>query len=70
MPLSCKPSVFCHNLPSHRLALHLTALQQPVIWGYLCFSVHSHETLDAYSILVNLIPRIVWLGRTVEQRYK
>jgi len=38
-------------------------------WATLCFSVPSVETLDAYSTLVNLIPRVVWVGRTVEQRY-
>jgi len=38
----------------------------------LCVSTHSNinETLDAYSALVSLIPRIVWLGRTVDQRYQ
>jgi hypothetical protein len=36
------------------------------MWATLCFSVHSNETLDAYSTLVNLLPRVVWLGRTVE----
>jgi len=39
-------------------------------WASLCFSSRSHETLDAYSTLVELLPRVVWLGRTVEQRYK
>jgi hypothetical protein len=39
-------------------------------WATLCFSFHSNETLDAYSFLTDLLPRVVWLGRTVEQRYK
>jgi hypothetical protein len=40
------------------------------IWATLCFSVHSNETIDAYSALIDLLPHIVWLGRTVEQWYK
>jgi tetratricopeptide (TPR) repeat protein len=40
------------------------------IWATLCFSVHSNETIDAYSVLIDLLPRVVWLGRTVEQCYK
>ena len=40
------------------------------MWATLCFSAHSDETLDAYSTLISLIPRVVWLGRTVEQRYQ
>ena len=38
-------------------------------WAYLCFSVRSSEALKAYSVVANLLPRVVWLGRTVEQRY-
>jgi hypothetical protein len=38
------------------------------MWATLCFSVHSNEAIDAYSALI--LPRVVWLGRTVEQRYK
>ena len=38
-------------------------------WATLCFLVHSNETIDAYSALIDLLPRVVWLGRTVEQRY-
>ena len=40
------------------------------MWSTLCFLGHSSETLDAYSTLFDLLPRVVWLGRTVEQRYK
>jgi len=39
-------------------------------WASLCFSVHSQETLDAYSTLFTLLPHVVWLGRTVDQRHK
>jgi len=39
-------------------------------WALLCFSIQSPQTLDAYSTLVTLIPRVVWLGRTIEQRYR
>jgi hypothetical protein len=48
--------------PSHRF----TAAR---IWATLCFSIHSSETIDAYSALIDLLPRLIWLGRTVEQRY-
>ena len=40
------------------------------MWATLCFSVHSDETVDAYSALIDLLPHIVWLGRTVERRYE
>jgi hypothetical protein len=50
------------GLPSRRF----TAAR---MWTTLCFSVHSNETIDAYSALIDLLPRVVWLGRTVEQRY-
>ena len=39
-------------------------------WASLCFSTRSHATLDAYSTLVDLLPRLIWLGKTVDQRYK
>ena len=39
-------------------------------WADLCFSTGSRATLDAYSTLVDLLPRLVWLGRSVEQKYK
>jgi len=48
--------------PSHRFTAAET-------WATLCFSIQSPQTLDAYSTLVTLIPRVVWLGRTIEQRY-
>ena len=40
------------------------------IWATLCFSAHSNETLDAYLTLVDLLPHVVWLGRTVEEWYE
>ena len=40
------------------------------IWASLCFSIKSSEALDAYSTLVTLLPRLVWLGATIEQRYR
>ena len=39
-------------------------------WASLCFSVQSRGTLEAYLTLVNLLPCVVWLGGTVQQRYK
>jgi len=39
-------------------------------WAILCFAFQSSETLDTCATLVDLIPRVVWLGRTVDQRYK
>ena len=39
-------------------------------WARLCFPTHVSEALDAFSTLIELLPRVVWLGRTVEQRYK
>jgi tetratricopeptide (TPR) repeat protein len=39
------------------------------MWAALCFSIHSDETIGAYSALISLLPRVVWLGRTVDQRY-
>ena len=39
------------------------------MWATLCSSDHSNETFDAYSTLLELLPRMVWLGRTVEQRH-
>ena len=47
--------------------VHFTAAR---MWATLSSSVHSREALDAYSTLISLIPHIVWLGRTVEQRYE
>ena len=40
------------------------------MWATLCFPAHPDETVDAYSTLIDLLPRLVWLGRTIEQRYK
>jgi len=48
-------------------SIRLSAARQ---WALLCFLVQSSEALDAYSNLVDPIPRVVWLGRTVDQRYK
>lgn len=39
-------------------------------WATLCFSTRSNKTIDAYSTLIGLLPHVVWLGRTVDQRYK
>ena len=45
-------------------------LEAARMWAALCFSRHSTESIDAYSNLISLLPRVVWLGRTVDQRYK
>ena len=39
-------------------------------WARLCLLINSREILNAYSTLVNLIPHLIWLGRTIEQRYQ
>ena len=39
-------------------------------WARLCFPAHVSEALDACSTLIELLPHVVWLGRTVEQRYR
>ena len=39
-------------------------------WAALCSQFRSDGTLNAYSTLIDLIPRVVWLGRTVEQRHQ
>jgi hypothetical protein len=49
--------------PSHRFAAAR-------MWAASCFPIRSNETIDAYSTLIDLLPHIVWLGRTVEQRFK
>jgi hypothetical protein len=51
------------GLPSHRFT-------GACIWAKFCFSVRSNGTITAYSVVIDLLPRVVWLGRTVEQRYK
>ena len=48
-------------------SVRLTAAR---MWATLCFPAHPDETVDAYSALIDLLPRLVWLGRTVEQQHK
>jgi len=52
--------------PSGPPSVRFTAARQ---WASLCFLIKSSEALDAYSVIANLLPRIAWLGGTVEQRY-
>jgi hypothetical protein len=40
------------------------------MWATLCILVRSNETIDTYSTIINLLPHVVWLGRTVKQWYK
>ena len=54
------------KLPSGLPYLRFAAAK---IWASLCLPTDSVGTLDAYSTLVSLLPRVVWLGRTIEQRY-
>ena len=39
-------------------------------WASLCFAARSSNALDAYGTIADLLPLVVWLGRTVEQRDK
>jgi len=39
-------------------------------WASLCFSTKSSNTLHAYAAAMDLLPHVIWLGRSVEQRYK
>ena len=58
-----------HNLPGPHLALHSRFTGGPPV-GRSLLPGRSNEILDAYSTLIDLLPRVVWLGRTVEQRYQ
>jgi len=39
-------------------------------WATLCYMGHSNDIIEAYSTIINLLPPVVWFGKTVEQRYK
>jgi len=39
-------------------------------WAALCSSFQPGETICAYSALIDLLPRVLWLSKTLEQRYK
>jgi hypothetical protein len=41
-------------------------------WAQYAFKYSESKlsSLEAYDTLIDLIPRIVWLGRTINQRYK
>lgn len=53
----------CARSPSGPPSFRLEAAR---MWTNLCFSRHSDESINAYSNLIGLLPRVVWLGRTVE----
>lgn len=69
LPSSLKPSPLTlhltRKLPNPHLALHLNALQFPACGLLPRFSVRSDDTIDAYSAIPDLLPRIVRFGRTV-----
>jgi hypothetical protein len=61
---------FSHDADNATLAQAITASICPLCSSpQVGHSLHPNETLDAYSTLINLLPHLVWLGRTLEQRY-
>ncbi|KIK63947.1 hypothetical protein GYMLUDRAFT_40156 [Collybiopsis luxurians FD-317 M1] len=46
--------------------------QAAIEWAKLMEPIQKHaaQLIDAHSIVINLIPRVVWFGTTVAKRYK
>ncbi|THU89246.1 hypothetical protein K435DRAFT_802872 [Dendrothele bispora CBS 962.96] len=63
--VACKQAT--ENTSSPPLARYTAAS----MWALLC-SIHqdSSSALDAYTVVLEMIPQVVWFGQTVHHRYK
>ncbi|THU96130.1 hypothetical protein K435DRAFT_723032 [Dendrothele bispora CBS 962.96] len=61
-------SAFCESAGSHS-GLPLTMFKAACSWARLCVKRDARPSLVAWKTAIDLIPRFVWLGTNVDERY-